>query len=374
MSCRVIVVGGYGLFGGLLSQRLAAHSGLELLIAGRNESRGARFAAELNAESEADISFVRVDVTRPSFIDILRELSPTLLINTAGPFQGQEYDVARTCAAAGVNYVDLADGREFVAGFSTALDAAARDSGVALVSGASSVPALSSAVIDDLSKEMPRIRAIDIGISPGNRTRRGLATVSAILSYCGAPVRVWEGKEWRTRRAWVGNVRHEYAEPVGTRLLSLCDVPDLELFPSRYAPVETVTFRAGLELGVLHYAMNLLAHMRKIGAVRNWERYAKYLFTISEWFRSFGSDAGGMHVRLDGTSADGEATFRSWQLIAANGDGPYVPTLAAAAMVRRILEGKPLPSGAYACVGLLSLQDFTREMHGLSITTEVERG
>ena len=45
------------------------------------------------------------------------------------------------CIAAGAHYLDLADARDFVARIGT-LDAAARAAGVAIISGASSVPAL----------------------------------------------------------------------------------------------------------------------------------------------------------------------------------------------------------------------------------------
>jgi hypothetical protein len=39
---------------------------------------------------------------------------------------------------------------------------------------------------------------------------------------------------------------------VGGRLAAACDVPDLELFPARYAGVQTVRFSAALEFGVQH--------------------------------------------------------------------------------------------------------------------------
>ena len=61
---------------------------------------------------------------------------------------------------------------------------------------------------------------------------------------------------------------------------------------------------------------------------------------------------------------------RTWQLVATEGHGPYVPTLAAAALVRKLREGDFAP-GAFPCVGLLTLADFAREMDGLAIRTEV---
>ena len=46
---------------------------------------------------------------------------------------------------------------------------------------------------------------------------------------------------------------------VGPRLLSYCNVPDLELLPARYPTLRTVQFRAGMELRVFGYALYLLS-------------------------------------------------------------------------------------------------------------------
>ena len=107
-----------------------------------------------------------------------------------------------------------------------ALDGEAKTAGVLVASGASSVPALSTAVCDELARGLAHLDAIDIGISPGNRTERGLATVRSVLSYCGRALPNGQ-TGWST--AW----RHDYPAPVGTRLLSPCDVPDLALLPAR---------------------------------------------------------------------------------------------------------------------------------------------
>lgn len=372
MAFRVLVVGGYGLFGGLLATRLAKIKDLELLIAGRNQKKGQAFVDSIKAPSRASIEFTPVDVNAPSFKEHLSELGPKVIINTAGPFQGQDYHVARSCAEAGVDYIDLADGRDYVSNFGEALDEIAKEHDVRLITGASSVPALSSAALYEISAHIGNPSIIDIGITPGNKTKRGLATVQAILDYCGGPLRVWEDGAWETHHAWTENIRHEYPDPVGERLLTICDVPDLELFPTEYSPVETVRFRAGLDLGMLHYAMNLMARIRKGGLVKTWVPYAKLLFNLSNLFRLFGSDAGAMHVSAVAKRPDSRDRKGTWTLVAADGDGPYVPTLAAAAVVRRLMEDRPVPKGAYACVRVLDLSDFQREMEGLSIETKIE--
>ncbi|HEX6723325.1 MAG TPA: hypothetical protein VF107_17280, partial [Burkholderiaceae bacterium] len=66
-------------------------------------------------------------------------------------------------------------------------------------------------------------------------------------------------------------------------------------------------------------------------------------------------------------SLDGRATTRCWHLVATDGDGPYVPTLAAAAWLQKLKNGSVQWRGAKACVGLLSLDDFAAQTDGLRI-------
>lgn len=363
MGClRVLVLGGYGFFGQRLVARLARQQGLAIIAAGRSAEKGEALARTLAAGAASPVHGAVLDASSPDFAQALAALAPHVVIHTAGPFQEQGYGVARACIAAGAHYIDLADGRAFVQGI-TVLDAEARAAGVAVIAGASSVPALSSAVADELCAGMDAVRSIDIGISPGNRTERGLSTVQAVLSYCGRPIDM-QGP--RQVFGWSGNWAHVYPYPVGRRLLSPCDVPDLALLPSRYPGQPQVRFGAGLELHLLHRGMNALAWLARRGWVRGWERHAAWLKAASDWFRRRGTDAGGMHVAVRGSAGDAEVV-RRWELLATHGDGPFVPTLAAAALVARIAAGRAPDAGARACVGLLTPQEILAQARGLSI-------
>lgn len=345
MSYRVVVLGGTGLFGSRLVDRLRKMPGLQLQVAAR---------------AGGD---VQLDLQAEEFAQQLAALKPQTVVHCAGPFQGQDYRVAQACIKAGAHYVDLADGREFVAGID-ALDDAARQRGLMVCSGASSVPALSTAAADALAEGLASVEAIDIGISPGNRTPRGLSTVRAILGYAGRPL---PGGEI----GWVGARRQRYAAPVGERLLSPCDVPDLDLLPLRYPGRPKVRFGAGLELRWLHRGMNLLAALRRLGLASDWTAHATGLKRIADRLIGLGSDAGAMHVELRGRDAAGRHQQREWQLLALAGDGPYVPTLAAAALLRRLANGWQPPPGARPCIGLLTAEEILREAQGLQIRAGV---
>lgn len=359
---RVLVLGGYGFFGRRLVQRLSRQAGLEIIVAGRSREKAQALVDAWPASASHGVA-LQLDVGSADFAARLKALAPAVVVHTCGPFQGQDYRVAEACIAAGAHCIDLADGRDFVCGIG-ALDAAARAAGVAVISGASSVPALSSAAADHLAQGLEALSLIDIGISPGNRTERGLSTVQAILSYCGRPL---PSPQASPRFGWVGRWWHAYPAPVGRRLLSPCDVPDLTLAPGRYPGQPDVRFGAGLELGLLHRGLNLLAMLVRWGWVRDGSRHARLLKRAADLFKTWGTDAGAMHVTVSGPAPGGEARTRHWTLLATGGDGPFVPTLAASALVRRLHAGDAPLAGARACVGLLSLADFARECAGLRI-------
>lgn len=368
---NVLLIGGYGFFGTKLAERLALDPHLNVKIAGRDIVAAHALAEALNQRTASKrFSALRLDVHSAGLAGQIQASGAKFVLHTSGPFQGQGYEVAQACIQAGVHYADLADGRDFVSGI-VGLDADARKAGVLVASGASSVPALSGAVVDALRPGFTAIRRIDIGISPGNRTERGLATVRGILSYCGAPYVQWRDGRWQQVFGWQGFHRQRYPRPVGSRWLANCNVPDLQLLPVRYPGVLDVTFRAGLELPFLHFGVWLMAGIRRIGLVRNWARYASLLKSLSDLFIRFGSAAGAMHVELEGVGKDGVERRCRWTLIAEKGDGPYVPTLAGAALASKLARNEIHQVGAHPCIGMLSLEDFEKSMSGLSIAMEV---
>ena len=50
---RVLVVGGYGAFGGLAAERLARMAGIEVIVAGRSGEKAQAFAAGLARRARA---------------------------------------------------------------------------------------------------------------------------------------------------------------------------------------------------------------------------------------------------------------------------------------------------------------------------------
>jgi hypothetical protein len=311
------------------------------------------------------VSGAAVDQDSPGLADRLRELNPAVVIHTAGPYQGQDYRVAQACIDAGCHYVDLADGRDFVAGFA-ALDAAAKNAGVVLVSGASTLPGISSAVVDQLRGRFKYIERIETSIATAHQTPRGLGTVRAVLSYCGAPFKTWRDSEWHTIHGWQ-DLRWQRYPTLGHRLSGACDVPDLALFPDYVPGVRTVSFHAALEASWEQLGLWSMAWLTRAGLIRDWAKFAPGFSAISERLIRFGSTRGGMHIRISGTGLDGNAHTCHWHLVAENNHGPEIPCTPAIVITKQLLRGNSPAAGAYPCLGLFTVEEFMRDLSGFDV-------
>lgn len=245
MVTRVLVIGGYGNFGGYISRSLGGEPGIALIVGGRSAQKAMAFAQMHGGEGVA--LDIHVDLERQ-----LRAIAPDFVIHTTGPFQNQSYAVAQACIAVGAHYCDLADARSFVTGIG-ALDDAARAASVQIVSGASSVPCLTAAIIDHYAARFFRLESVRMGISAAQQTNRGLATTSAILSYVGKPFAALEDGAAHRVFGWQGIHSVSYPQ-LGRRWFGHCDIPDLMLFPDRYAGLRHLDFSAGHEIALLHWS------------------------------------------------------------------------------------------------------------------------
>jgi hypothetical protein len=373
---RVLVLGGYGHFGSRICRALAPDPAIELTVAGRDAARAEQFAAGLatGATAPNPPAAAAIDHQSRSFRTALAALRPNLLIHNAGPFQGQDYSVAEACIDAGVHYVDLADGRAFVCGIEI-LDARARSRDVLVVSGSSTLPAVSSAVIDALCAEFDELAwltDIEIGIAPPQRIPRGEATLASILSYCGKPFQQLEHGSWREVYGWQA-IRRVRFRSLGTRWMAACDVPDLELFPRRYRGVHTVRFEAGLELAALQWGLWLMAVATRLRLVADWSRHARWIQRVATRFDRFGSDVGGMHVALTARAPGARPRRVAWEMTAREGHGPEIPSIPAVILARKLAAGAITARGAMPCVGLFSLEEFAAATAPFAMTTSVRR-
>ncbi|MGE0255665.1 MAG: DUF4166 domain-containing protein [Alphaproteobacteria bacterium] len=159
---------------------------------------------------------------------------------------------------------------------------------------------------------------------------------------------------------------------LGRRRAAVCDVPDLALFPDRYAGVRTCTFHAGLELPSTQAGMAAIAWAVRLGLLRSGAVLARAAIRLAQAGNVIGGDRGAMVVDVSGHDAAGRHVRRRWTLFAGSGHGPFIPAMPAVIVARKMLAGA-VPPGARACLGAFTPAEFLAEVADLDIaaaTTE----
>ena len=359
MRDHILILGGYGNFGKRIARNLSK-ADIPITISGRNRSKAQKFVASLGLDS--DIAIFDVNTGLDQYLEKYR---PRIVINTCGPFQNADYSVAHACAERGVHYIDLADGRNFVTGITSLNEISFRNDAV-IISGASTVPGLSSAVLEHFKPDFSEMTSLKFGISPGQKAERGLATTKGIMSYVGKPLAPHPSKFERTY-GWQNIYQQTYPE-LGRRWMANCDIPDLDLLPAHFG-FKHIQFSAGMELGFLHLGIWALSGLIRAGIPLNLEKQAKLLLNASNLFNIFGSADGGMHVIVKGRDQQGRPLTRKWFIIAKSGDGPQIPTIPAIILAKKLWAGEKIKPGAYPCVSLVTLSEYLQELDGFDIKT-----
>lgn len=366
---HLLIVGAGGLFGARLARLVAERGRMRISLGGRRESNIATLRRELGALHPAG-GFVFVPIDRDAATpEQLRGFD--VVVDCAGPFQGSGTTLIEACIAAGAHYVDIADGRAWVEDIPPRFDVAARAAGIAVITGASTTPALT--VVAACTDGWQVIDTIDVAVVPGNRTPKGKSVIAAILSWVGKPVAVFREGRWQRAAGWTGQ-RWVVLDGVGRRRASLADVPDLDAPPRSFMPRIRSQFDAGMELGLLHRLIWLSGIAVRLRLTSSATLFAAVGYRLAMLLDRCGTDRGGMLVEVTGADAGGKACSARWSLVASDNAGPYVPVLAAAAVVELLLAGS-VRSGARSAAGVVTLEAMlawigTRDIKAALTTTD----
>jgi hypothetical protein len=360
MMLRVLIVGGYGIFGGRIVDLLKDEPRLELVVAGRSLDRATAYCAARDAE--ATLAPARFD-RDGDLAGQLALLQPALLVDASGPYQAYgdaRYRVIEACIAHGVHYLDLADGADFVEGVQV-LDASAREANVFALSGVSSFPVLTAAATRRLAAGLARVEVIRAGIAPSPYAIVGENVIRAITTYAGQPTALRRDGRTVTAYPFTEQMRLTIAPPgrvpVRNTLFSLVEVPDLRMLVALWPEARTVWMGAGPVPEILHRALIALAWLvrwRMLPSLLPLARLAHWASNNVAW----GEHRGGMFVEVSGADSGGRPIKRSWHLLAEADEGPLIPAMAVEAIVRRMLGGLRPQPGARAAVRELELEDY----------------
>jgi hypothetical protein len=369
LTLTVLIIGGYGTFGGRLCQLLADEPRLRLLVAGRSLQRAEAFCRRQPAAALMPVAFDRDgDVSAQ-----IERLRPDIIVDASGPFQAygrDPYRVADAAIANGADYLDFADGRDFVLGIRSR-DPSARAAGKFALSGASTCPVLTTAVARALAGGMNRIKEITAGIAPSPHAGIGLGVTRAIASYAGRPISIVKRGAAAIGIGLVDSRVHTVTVPGSIPLrrirFSLVDVPDLALLPELWPGLQSVWVGAGPTPAASHRSLSLLSRLVSLRLLPSLTWAARAMAWTVEHL-TWGEHRGGMFVEVVGET-EGRSVRRRWHLIAEGDRGPTIPAVAADVIIRKCLDGRRPAAGARPAYLDVSLAEYERRFAKLGIGT-----
>ncbi len=368
---KILILGGYGTFGGRLAYLLADDERVTLLLAGRSKEKAAAFCEKLPAGAQRIPLFFDRDgeVERQ-----IREIHPDLVVDASGPFQSygdDPYRVVKACIANAVDYMDLADGSGFVKNISQ-FDEQAKQRETIVLSGVSSFPVLTAAVVRRLSRGLTQIDTIKAGIAPSPYAGVGLNVIRAIATYAGKRLPLVRNKQPSFGFALTETMRYTICPPgylpLKNTLFSLVDVPDLQVLPELWPELDSVWMGAGPVPEILHRMLIGLAWLVRVRLLPSLLPFASVFHFVSNTVR-WGEHRGGMFVLVEGCDSHGKEVERSWHLLAEGNDGPFIPSMAVEALVKRSLSGERPASGARPATRDLELEDYETIFRSRTIYT-----
>jgi Domain of unknown function (DUF4166)/Saccharopine dehydrogenase NADP binding domain len=372
-SVIILIIGGYGTFGGRIAELLSDTEALTLFIAGRSETKAIEFIGRLaSGARKVPLAFERnTDVEKQ-----IAAIKPDVVIDATGPFQNygnDPYRVVKACIKQKAHYMDLADATEFVSGI-TQFDEVAKAKGVYILSGVSSFPVLTTAVVRRLSHGIAKLTDIKGGIAPSPYAGVGLNVIRAITAYAGKPIKIVRNGHSDVAYALTESLDYTIAPPgylpLRKRNFSLFDVPDITVLPKLWPHLRSIWIGAGPVPTLFHRALQAFAWLVKLRLLPSLSLFAALFHFVSSHLR-WGEHRGGMFLSVQGQQHNGESIERSWHLIAEGDDGPYIPSMAIEGIIRRSLAGVNPRAGARACTDDLELADYETLFKNKNIHTGI---
>jgi hypothetical protein len=316
---RVLIAGGYGVFGRLLAAELLATTRAELVVAGRDLVKANAACHDLDLRSSGRIVPMRIDLERRGE---LREAAEgcVAVVCTAGPFQALPTELVGEAVDAGAHWVDIADPIGWVLGIlrDTELETRARTANVAVGTGLSTLPALSGVLARSLHERLPRAREATVVLSIGNRNRKGPAAIASALM-------IGTGD------------RGSVETPFGPRLAYRIDAPDERL-------LEDLQMKATCWVALespLARRVAMLARTLSVGRSSDEVTGSARLLSRASSLWGWGTPGGCVQVELRDERGGGSAA-------AFVGPDQRLAILPAAIVVQHLVEGSNRPTGVIA--------------------------
>lgn len=340
MSKAILIVGGYGVVGTVIASTLVQHHANQLIIAGRNEARAAKFAAELGS----GVRWRTVDVNKPLDYDALLTDIGYVVMCLDVP----DSEFVRQCFQRSIHYVDISADYPILSAIAS-LDEVAKKHGVTAVLSVGLVPGLSNLMARRSLRFIEPIDHFDSAILAGLGEKHGTAGSAWILNHIGNSM---------------GVKRFQFREPYGEKSVHRFAFSD-QYTLTQTLPIANAATWLGFDSFLMTHLIGLarlpiLRHLFQQGAIRQ-----LLLNTTQRW--QFGSDEFVLTTRACGGTGSYQAWLRGKREAMATG-------LVAAEVVHQlIIEQHPV--GVFHIEQVFQLEDFLPllEEHGITFSDDYGR-
>ena len=362
---NILIIGGYGTFGYGIADLLSDEADLTITLAGRNLEKAKTACAQLSGAA----NFKALKLDRNGNLGAQIKTPPHIIIDASGPFQnygdGKRDNVINYALAHGCHYLDICDDLDFV-NHIRSFDEPAKKKGITLLSGLSTYPVLTAAAARELGKDINGITDIRAGIAPSPKAVMGRNVIAAVAAYAGKKeVGVLRDGDFSKVHGLTETQRETICvpgdKPLPNILFSVVEGPDPQELPRHFKGLQNIWMSAGPRPEFLHRGLIALAWLVRLKLLPN-IAWLTGVFHKTQSFVTWGEHRGGMFVR-----ASNETQSRSWHMIAEGDDGPRIPAIPSAIMVRKWLRGDTVPTGARTAITDISLADFDSEFSNLKI-------
>lgn len=309
---RVIVVGGFGFFGGAVVELLRA-IGVAPLIASR------RATADLQIDAE-DPASLRAGLRREDIV-----------VDTAGPFQNRTTALVEAAMDIRFDVIDISDSLDYTLRVD-ALRPRIEETGIRVLTSCSSVSTVVAALVRRSGVQDP-VR-VSVFLSPAAKETASSGTGGSLQHSLGRTIRVLRGGRLVSAVGWRESRPFQMPPPIGRACGYLMESVHALTLPRIWPSLREADFWVDSRVPGLNLVFSLAARV----PVMRWivSRLQSRGLVVA---RLLGSKAGGMLVEIEGAGAVAQAI-----LVARRRS--YLVAVAPAVLVARALsEGRFEPRG-----------------------------
>jgi len=353
----VVVYGGTGFFGRLVVQDLLEHTEAEIRIASRRPA-----IIDFDTGDPTRIKYYVSDVDQDDTARVIK--GAQVVISCLGPFQDQTTGLLESCIREKIDYVDVADDREFLERCYS-LESEIKQSEIRAFIGCSVIPGISS-LLTEFSLEITGTpETVKICITPGTRYARGPGSFACLLSTLGRKIHYLRDGKFQKIEGWTGGDKVNFPPPIGKRnVYFIVDTPDYLLQP-RYFGTRNVEFRIGAEFEYLNKSLAFFGKIQTILGLRNLNFCIPLFRKIIGFAGLFGTTQGGVMVHVIG-NPNGRNT--EWiTSVHTETHGEVIPALLPSIATQMILRDEIPQKGIVPLNGWITHDRFVKEFRKRNI-------